>query len=243
MLAPGAAGRVLSRALSLSHGLASAVVQRVWAVPLGRAGAAPRLHPRRHRVFRLLRDGKHAPRGDMELLLTRAVQAVQGACKGSPGILPSRPCPGILPSQPFPGILPSHPFLGILPSQPFPGHAGPGRPRGRGECEQASGLEQAAAAGAGRVPQPRERPGIPAGEPAGSAGAGEAGGAPNPERAEDPGVPAALPARGGDEEQRSLGAEPRHRGAALPQEPRGLRAPPRPAPAPGAHHPLGTLLV
>ncbi|XP_066065401.1 large ribosomal subunit protein bL9m isoform X5 [Chamaea fasciata] len=74
MLAPGAAGRVLSRALSLSHGLASAVVQRVWAVPLGRAGAAPRLHPRRHRVFRLLRDGKHAPRGDMELLLTRAVQ-------------------------------------------------------------------------------------------------------------------------------------------------------------------------
>ncbi|XP_059727158.1 large ribosomal subunit protein bL9m isoform X2 [Haemorhous mexicanus] len=74
MLVPGAAGRVLSRALSLSHGSGSVVVERVWPVPLGRAGAAPRLHPRRHRVYRLLRDGKHLPRGDMELLLSRAVQ-------------------------------------------------------------------------------------------------------------------------------------------------------------------------
>ncbi|XP_064257841.1 LOW QUALITY PROTEIN: large ribosomal subunit protein bL9m [Passer domesticus] len=94
MLAPGAAGRALSRALSLSrgpvragtpgaavqralslsHGSGSVVVERVWPVPLGRAGAAPRLHPRRHRVYRLLRDGKHLPRGNMELLLTRAVQ-------------------------------------------------------------------------------------------------------------------------------------------------------------------------
>uniref|UniRef100_A0A8C5J4U6 Large ribosomal subunit protein bL9m N-terminal domain-containing protein n=1 Tax=Junco hyemalis TaxID=40217 RepID=A0A8C5J4U6_JUNHY len=53
---------------------ASVVVERVWPVPLARAGAAPRLHPRRHRVYRVLRDGKHQPRGDMELLLTRAVQ-------------------------------------------------------------------------------------------------------------------------------------------------------------------------
>ncbi|XP_074385314.1 large ribosomal subunit protein bL9m isoform X3 [Zonotrichia albicollis] len=74
MLGLGAAGRVLSRALSLSHGPASVVVERVWPVPLARAGAAPRLHPRRHRVYRVLRDGKHQPRGDMELLLTRAVQ-------------------------------------------------------------------------------------------------------------------------------------------------------------------------
>uniref|UniRef100_A0A8C3P0X5 Large ribosomal subunit protein bL9m n=1 Tax=Cyanoderma ruficeps TaxID=181631 RepID=A0A8C3P0X5_9PASS len=55
---------------------ASVVVERVWPVPLGRAGAQPRLQPRRHRVLRLLRDGKHRPRGDMELLLTRAVQDV-----------------------------------------------------------------------------------------------------------------------------------------------------------------------
>ncbi|RMB93942.1 hypothetical protein DUI87_29678 [Hirundo rustica rustica] len=38
-----------------------------------RGGSAPA--PRGgHRVFRLLRDGKHASRGDMELLLTRSVQ-------------------------------------------------------------------------------------------------------------------------------------------------------------------------
>ncbi|XP_068855604.1 large ribosomal subunit protein bL9m, partial [Aphelocoma coerulescens] len=73
MLAPGAAGRVLSRALSLSHGLGSVQLERCWPVPLARAGAAPRLHPRRHRVFRLLRDGKHEPRGTLELLLSRAV--------------------------------------------------------------------------------------------------------------------------------------------------------------------------
>uniref|UniRef100_UPI003CCC477A large ribosomal subunit protein bL9m n=1 Tax=Taeniopygia guttata TaxID=59729 RepID=UPI003CCC477A len=92
MLAPGAAGRALSRALglglggpgapgralSLSHGPASVVVERVWPVPLGRAGAVPRLQPRRHRVFRLLRDGKHRPRGHMELLLSRAVQDLGG---------------------------------------------------------------------------------------------------------------------------------------------------------------------
>ncbi|XP_062367515.1 large ribosomal subunit protein bL9m [Cinclus cinclus] len=92
MLAPGAAGRVLSRALSLSHGSPGAagralsrphrpgtvVVERVWPVPLGRAGSPPRLHPRRHRVFRLLRDGKHQPRGAMELLLTRTVQDLGG---------------------------------------------------------------------------------------------------------------------------------------------------------------------
>ncbi|XP_030821186.1 39S ribosomal protein L9, mitochondrial isoform X2 [Camarhynchus parvulus] len=78
MLAPGAVGRVLSRALSLSHGPGSVVVERVWPVPLGRAGAAPRLHPRRHRVYRVLRDGKHRPRGDMELLLSRAVQDLGG---------------------------------------------------------------------------------------------------------------------------------------------------------------------
>uniref|UniRef100_A0A674HR46 Large ribosomal subunit protein bL9m n=1 Tax=Taeniopygia guttata TaxID=59729 RepID=A0A674HR46_TAEGU len=57
---------------------ASVVVERVWPVPLGRAGAVPRLQPRRHRVFRLLRDGKHRPRGDMELLLSRAVQDLGG---------------------------------------------------------------------------------------------------------------------------------------------------------------------
>uniref|UniRef100_A0A674HD95 Large ribosomal subunit protein bL9m n=1 Tax=Taeniopygia guttata TaxID=59729 RepID=A0A674HD95_TAEGU len=84
---PGS-GRALSQAraaqgmggreLELSLPQASVVVERVWPVPLGRAGAVPRLQPRRHRVFRLLRDGKHRPRGDMELLLSRAVQDLGG---------------------------------------------------------------------------------------------------------------------------------------------------------------------
>ncbi|XP_057244989.1 39S ribosomal protein L9, mitochondrial, partial [Malurus melanocephalus] len=50
------------------------IVERCWPVPLARAGASPRLHPRRHRVYRLLQDGKHRPRESMELLLTRAVE-------------------------------------------------------------------------------------------------------------------------------------------------------------------------
>ncbi|OWK50910.1 39S ribosomal protein L9, mitochondrial [Lonchura striata] len=94
MLAPGAAGRALSRALglghgpvgpgaparalSLSHGPGSVVVERVYPVPLARAGAVPRPQPRRFRVFRLLRDGKHRPRGELELLLSRAVQGLGG---------------------------------------------------------------------------------------------------------------------------------------------------------------------
>ncbi|XP_027765082.1 39S ribosomal protein L9, mitochondrial [Empidonax traillii] len=72
--AVGTAGRALSRALSLSHGLGTVVVERWWQVPLSKEGKPPRLHPRRHRVYRLLQDSKHLPRGSMELLLTQAVE-------------------------------------------------------------------------------------------------------------------------------------------------------------------------
>ncbi|XP_040394694.1 39S ribosomal protein L9, mitochondrial isoform X3 [Cygnus olor] len=71
-----AAGRALSRALSLSHGRGTVVVERWWPVPLSREGRAPRLHPRRHRVYRLLEDGKHLPKADLELILTQAVQGL-----------------------------------------------------------------------------------------------------------------------------------------------------------------------
>ncbi|XP_027563031.1 39S ribosomal protein L9, mitochondrial-like, partial [Neopelma chrysocephalum] len=76
MLAPGAlgtAGRALSRALSLSHGLGTVVVERWWQVPLAKEGRRPRLY-RRHRIYRLLQDSKHQPRGNMELLLTQPVE-------------------------------------------------------------------------------------------------------------------------------------------------------------------------
>ncbi|NXG48770.1 RM09 protein, partial [Psilopogon haemacephalus] len=49
------------------------VVERWWKVPLSKEGTAPRLHPRRHRIYRLLQDTKHQPRGQLQLILTRAV--------------------------------------------------------------------------------------------------------------------------------------------------------------------------
>ncbi|XP_030329905.1 39S ribosomal protein L9, mitochondrial [Strigops habroptila] len=82
MLAPGAAGacgllvRAASRALSLSHGRGTVVVERWWQVPLSKEGRPPRLHPRRHRVYRLVEDTKHQPKGELELILTQAVEGL-----------------------------------------------------------------------------------------------------------------------------------------------------------------------
>ncbi|XP_014817335.1 PREDICTED: 39S ribosomal protein L9, mitochondrial, partial [Calidris pugnax] len=50
------------------------VVERWWQVPLSKEGRPPRLHPRRHRIYRLLEDTKHQPRGELELILTRSVE-------------------------------------------------------------------------------------------------------------------------------------------------------------------------
>ncbi|KAM9368349.1 large ribosomal subunit protein bL9m [Phaethornis superciliosus] len=76
---PGGSGSVLgvlSRALSLSHNRGTVVVERWWGVPLSPEGRPPRLHPRRHRIYRLLEDTKHQPRGDMQLLLTQGVEGL-----------------------------------------------------------------------------------------------------------------------------------------------------------------------
>ncbi|KAM8794369.1 large ribosomal subunit protein bL9m [Eudromia elegans] len=62
------------RALSLSHGRPTVVVERWWQVPLSKEGRQPRLHPRRHRVYRLVEDTKHLPKKDMELILTQSVE-------------------------------------------------------------------------------------------------------------------------------------------------------------------------
>ncbi|KAF1598117.1 UNVERIFIED_CONTAM: 39S ribosomal protein L9, mitochondrial, partial [Eudyptes robustus] len=50
------------------------VVERWWQVPLSKEGQPPRLHPRRHRVYRLLEDTKHLPKKDLELILTQSVE-------------------------------------------------------------------------------------------------------------------------------------------------------------------------
>ncbi|XP_068271397.1 large ribosomal subunit protein bL9m isoform X2 [Nyctibius grandis] len=82
MLGRGAAGgcgllvRAASRALSLSHSRGTVVVERWWQVPLSKEGRAPRLHPRRHRVYRLVEDTKHLPKGNLELILTQSVEGL-----------------------------------------------------------------------------------------------------------------------------------------------------------------------
>uniref|UniRef100_A0A674GIF0 Large ribosomal subunit protein bL9m n=1 Tax=Taeniopygia guttata TaxID=59729 RepID=A0A674GIF0_TAEGU len=198
---------------------ASVVVERVWPVPLGRAGAVPRLQPRRHRVFRLLRDGKHRPRGDMELLLSRAVQDLGG--RGDVVSVRKSLGRNKLLAQGL-AVYPSPENLRHFQQEKELAQQGK-----LDEPQTLSGQKVSWDSPIPKTPKSRELPPIPAPIPA----------------FPDPGIPAALPARGGDEEQPELGAQPRHRGPALPQEPGGVCAPPRSAPAPGADHALGQLLV
>lgn len=61
---------------SLMHALCpqnTVVVERWWKVPLSKVGSPPRLHPRRHRIYKVVEDTKHAPREKMELILTQTV--------------------------------------------------------------------------------------------------------------------------------------------------------------------------
>lgn len=55
------------------------VVERWWQVPLAKVGRAPRLHPRRHRIYRLVEDTKLVPKEkNMELILTQTVEKFGG---------------------------------------------------------------------------------------------------------------------------------------------------------------------
>lgn len=54
------------------------VVERWWQIPLSKEGSPPRLHPRRHRVYRLVEDTKHGSKEKMELLLTQTVEKLGG---------------------------------------------------------------------------------------------------------------------------------------------------------------------
>ncbi|XP_040268572.1 39S ribosomal protein L9, mitochondrial [Bufo bufo] len=49
------------------------VVERWWNVPLAKEGEEPYLHPRRHRIYRVLEDTKHSAKEKMELILTQNV--------------------------------------------------------------------------------------------------------------------------------------------------------------------------
>ncbi|TMS18335.1 39S ribosomal protein L9, mitochondrial [Larimichthys crocea] len=78
-------GRVLQellrqpvRSFSLTRAQNTVVVERWWQVPLSKVGSPPRLHPRRHRIYKLVEDTKNAPKEKMELILTQTVPKLGG---------------------------------------------------------------------------------------------------------------------------------------------------------------------
>ncbi|KAM8840341.1 large ribosomal subunit protein bL9m [Spinachia spinachia] len=66
------------RSFSLTPAQNTVVVERLWQVPLSKVGSPPRLHPRRHRIYKLVEDTKHAPKEKMELILTQTVPKLGG---------------------------------------------------------------------------------------------------------------------------------------------------------------------
>uniref|UniRef100_A0A3P9HMB3 Large ribosomal subunit protein bL9m n=1 Tax=Oryzias latipes TaxID=8090 RepID=A0A3P9HMB3_ORYLA len=71
-------GRRVLQELLVAHASRTVVVERWWQVPLSKVGSPPRLYPRRHRVYRLVEDTKHAPKEKMELILTQTVPKLGG---------------------------------------------------------------------------------------------------------------------------------------------------------------------
>nr|XP_020453089.1 39S ribosomal protein L9, mitochondrial [Monopterus albus] len=66
------------RSFSLTPTQNTVVVERWWQVPLSKVGSPPRLHPRRHRIYKLVEDTKHSPKEKMELILTQTVPKLGG---------------------------------------------------------------------------------------------------------------------------------------------------------------------
>ncbi|XP_015257920.1 PREDICTED: 39S ribosomal protein L9, mitochondrial [Cyprinodon variegatus] len=66
------------RSFSLTPAQHTVVVERWWQVPLSKEGSPPRLYPRRHRIYKVVEDTKHAPKEKMELILTQTVAKLGG---------------------------------------------------------------------------------------------------------------------------------------------------------------------
>ncbi|KAM8766780.1 large ribosomal subunit protein bL9m [Acanthopagrus schlegelii] len=66
------------RSFSLTPAQSTVVVERWYQVPLSKKGSPPRLHPRRHRIYKLVEDTKHAPKEKLELILTQTVPKLGG---------------------------------------------------------------------------------------------------------------------------------------------------------------------
>lgn len=71
-------GQPAVRSFSLSAAQNTVVVERWWQVPLSKVGSPPRLHPRRHRIYKLVEDTKNSPKEKMELILTQTVPKLGG---------------------------------------------------------------------------------------------------------------------------------------------------------------------
>ncbi|XP_057683834.1 39S ribosomal protein L9, mitochondrial [Corythoichthys intestinalis] len=71
-------GHMTIRNFSVTPVQSTVVVERWWQVPLSKEGSPPRLHPRRHRIYRIVEDTKHAPSQKMELILTQTVPKLGG---------------------------------------------------------------------------------------------------------------------------------------------------------------------
>ncbi|XP_019723446.1 large ribosomal subunit protein bL9m [Hippocampus comes] len=70
--------QITTRGFSVTPVQSTVVVERWWEVPLSKLGSPPRLHPRRHRIYKLVEDTKHAPKEKMELILTQNVPKLGG---------------------------------------------------------------------------------------------------------------------------------------------------------------------
>ncbi|XP_054909771.1 39S ribosomal protein L9, mitochondrial [Poeciliopsis prolifica] len=66
------------RSFSRTPAQHTVIVERWWEVPLSKEGSPPRLYPRRHRVYKLVEDTKHAPKEKMKLILTQTVEKLGG---------------------------------------------------------------------------------------------------------------------------------------------------------------------
>ncbi|XP_029437722.1 39S ribosomal protein L9, mitochondrial [Rhinatrema bivittatum] len=63
-----------NQTLNLIQIRGTVIVERWWQVSLAAEGKEPYLHPRRHRIYKLVEDTKHKPKEKMELILTQTVK-------------------------------------------------------------------------------------------------------------------------------------------------------------------------
>ncbi|XP_008330141.1 large ribosomal subunit protein bL9m [Cynoglossus semilaevis] len=69
---------VSGRSFSRTPAQNTVVVERMWKVNLAKKDREPRLHPRRHRIYKVVEKIQQAPENKMELMLTQTVPKIGG---------------------------------------------------------------------------------------------------------------------------------------------------------------------